>query len=314
VGIVRQVTRRFAALAVLLVVLSMAVFGLQYLAGGVEAAVLGDGPATPEALQAVRDKYHLNDPLPVQYGEWISRVATLDFGTSIRTRRPVLTDLVDHVQVSVVLVAYGFILTMAIGVVLGTIAALRQGHTTDKVIVAAAAVLASTPAFVASIFLIYVFAVLLRWFPAFGPGDDFPDQIRHLTLPAVALAMSAVALVVKLTRAELISVLKKDYVMFARARGVRPHRLMFVYILRNGLNPVLSATGLTFTRMLFGTVLVEVTFGLPGLGSLLVQTANTRDIFMMQALALLIGIVIVAVNLMVDIAYTAANPRIRLSM
>jgi peptide/nickel transport system permease protein len=169
----------------------------------------------------------------------------------------------------------------------------------------------SSPAFVTGIFLLYFFGVVLGWFPTFGAGRGFLDRFWHLTLPAVALALSVMAIVVKITRASVIEQLDRDYVAFARARGLSPARITAAYVLRNALIPVVTAAGLIVVGLLANAIYVEVTFALPGLGSLTVDAVQKRDIPLIQGTTLVFACFVVVVNLVVDVIYTIIDPRIR---
>ena len=165
--------------------------------------------------------------------------------------------------------------------------------------------------FATGIFLLYVFAVVLGWFPAFGQGEGFTDRLWHFALPALALALTAMALVVKLTRAAMINALDQDYVAFARARGLPKRRVIFAYAFRNSLLPVVTSAGVILGFMLTGAVIVEVTFALPGIGSLLVDSVTFKDVPMVQGVAMVIAVVIILVNLLTDILYVLIDPRVR---
>src|SRR5262249_16908340 len=176
----------------------------------------------------------------------------------------------------------------------GVFAAARRQTNMDRGIVALTVIGISAPAFASGILLLYVFAVELGWFPVFGPGNGFTGRLHHLALPAFALALTARGLVVKLTRAALIESLDQDYIAFARARGLSRSRVLLSYGLRNSLGPIITAGGLLLGYMLAGAVLVEVTFALPGVGSLLVDSVTSKDIPMVQGVVLLIATVVVA--------------------
>ena len=169
----------------------------------------------------------------------------------------------------------------------------------------------SSPAFVTGILLLYVFAVLLGWFPTFGPGAGLADRLWHLVLPATALALSMMAIVVKITRAAVIEELDKDHVAFARARGLSPARILGAYVLRNACLPIVTAAGIVLVGLLANAIYVEVTFALPGLGSLMVDAVNKRDIPVIQGTALVFAGFVVAVNLAIDVVYALIDPRIR---
>jgi peptide/nickel transport system permease protein len=306
------ILRRMGALVLLLLLLSFGIFTLLYLApGSVEQALLGPHPATPEAVAAIRQQYHLDDPFLVQYLDWLGDALRGDFGTSSQTGEAVRSIIAERIGLTAFLAAYGFLLSLLLGILGGVAAALHQRRPLDRVMVSINVVGVSSPAFATGILLLYVFAVLLGWFPAFGDGDGFADRLQHLTLPAIALALSATALVMKITRAAMIHELEQDYVVFARARGLSWRRVVFLHAFRNALVPIVTAAGLVLGYMLTGAVLVEVTFALAGLGSALVDAVDVKDIAVVQAVTLLFAALIVFVNLLTDIAYLAIDPRIR---
>jgi peptide/nickel transport system permease protein len=309
-GLVFYVARRLGALLVLLVVISFVVFSLLYLApGSPEQILLGARPSSPETIAAIREEYNLDDPFVVQYGKWGSDALQFDFGRSIRTNEPVVDAIADSFVLTLQLGAFAFVLTIGLGVPLGVLAALRRRTSVDRGIVAVSVVGVSAPAFATGILLLYAFAVRVEWFPVFGEGSGLVDRLHHLALPAIALALTGMGLVLKLTRTAMIGSLEQDYVTFARARGIPRRRVLTAYALRNALVPVITAAGLLLAYMLAGTVLVEVTFALPGLGTLLVDSVRTLDIPMVQALTLLIATVVVMVNLFADLLYVAVDPR-----
>jgi peptide/nickel transport system permease protein len=312
-GHVFYVLRRLLALAVLLVFISFAVFSLLYIAPGSAVDILlGDTPRTEETVRSLEEEYHLNEPFLTQYWIWAQDAARLEFGDSIQTTLPVTDEIRSRLPVSIFLGVYAFILTMVLGVALGILAALRGQRALDRGIVGGAVVGLSTPAFVSGVFLLYVFAVELGWFPVFGQGAGFVDQLWHLTLPAIALALVACAYIVKHTRAALLNVLDQDYVTFARARGLSNRRVLFLYGLRNGLIPIVTLSGPLLAFLITGAVLVEVTFSLPGIGQLLVQSATTKDLPLLQGITLVAALFILVANLFVDLLYMAVDPRIRL--
>lgn len=305
------VGRRLVALVLLVVVISFVVFSLLYLApGSPEQILLGARPSTPETIAEIRAEYHLDDPFVVQYWDWARDALQFDFGRSIRTNEPVVDGIKEHFWLTLQLGALAFVITMLLGVPLGVLAALRKRTATDRGVVALSVVGVSAPAFATGILLLYVFAVRLGWFPVFGEGSGVIDRLQHLALPAIALALTGMGLVLKLTRTAVIGSLEQDYVTFARARGIPRRRVLRAYALRNGLVPIVTAAGLLLAYMLAGTVLVEVTFALPGLGSLLVESVRTLDIPMVQALTILIATIVVLVNLVADLVYVAIDPRI----
>lgn len=308
----RYVLRRLLVAIPLILLISLGVFALVNLAPGDPArALVGSRQATPETLAAIREQHHLDDPFVVQFLIWLKQVLTGDLGRSIQGSQLVTTMIWDRLALTVFLGVYGSLVALGIGVPLGILAAFKRGSEIDRGIVTLGVVGVSAPAFATGIFLLYVFGVMLGWFPIFGQGEGFLDRAWHLTLPAVALGISVMGLVVKITRASMLEELQKDYVAFARARGLGPRRTTMAYVLRNALIPVVTAAGLIVVGLLTGAVLVEVTFGLPGLGSLLVSAVTQRDIPVIQGIVLILAVFVVLMHVAIDVLYTLIDPRIR---
>jgi peptide/nickel transport system permease protein len=311
-GLLIFVARRLAVLPILLLIISFGVFSLTFIApGSAEQALLGGRTSSPETLQAIRKEYHLDRPFLSQYAHWVGDAVQLDFGRSLRTGQNVRDAIGQGLGATLFLGLYGFVISTVLGIPLGVLAAIRKRRFLDRAIVGVSVIGVSAPAFASGILLLYVFAVVLGWFPVFGSGNGFFDSLYHLALPAFSLALTAMALVVKLTRTAMIDALDQDYVAFARARGISYGRVLTAYALRNALVPVVTASGLILGYMLTGAVLVEITFALPGMGSLLVESANFKDIPAVQGIAVVVAILIVLVNLLTDILYAVVDPRIR---
>jgi len=310
--LVRFILRRLAVAVPLLLLISFGVFALVHLAPGDPVrALLGTRPSDPETLATLRERYHLNDPFIVQYGKWLWQVLQGDLGRSINGNRRVLSAISERASVTLVLSLISTLIVLVAGILLGVVAALKRGTRLDRAMVMFGVFGISSPAFVTGIFLLYVFGVVLGWFPTFGPGRGFVDRLWHLTLPAVALALSVMAIVVKITRAAMIEELDKDYVVFARARGMTERRITFAYVLRNALIPVVTAAGIIVVGLLANAIYVEVTFALPGLGSLIVDAVQKRDIPLIQGTTLVFACFVVLVNLIIDVIYALIDPRIR---
>jgi peptide/nickel transport system permease protein len=306
------VVRRLLVAIPLLVVISLGVFALINLAPGDPArALVGSRQASPEILASIREQYHLDEPFAVQYGLWLKRVSTGDFGRSIQGSQLVTTMIWQRLPLTVFLGLYGSLVALGLGIPLGVLAAFKRGTELDRGIVTLGVLGVSAPAFATGIFLLYVFGVTLEWFPTFGAGDGFLDRAWHLTLPAFALGVSVLGLVVKITRASMLEQLQKDHVAFARARGLRRRRVAMSYVFRNAMIPVVTAAGLIVVGLLTGAVLVEVTFGLPGLGSLLVSAVVDRDLPVIQGIVLFLAVFVVLMHVAIDVVYTLIDPRIR---
>jgi peptide/nickel transport system permease protein len=310
--LIRFVLWRLAVAVPLLLIISFGVFALVHLAPGDPVrALLGTRPSDPETLATLRERYHLNDPFLVQYGKWLWQVLQGDLGRSINGNRRVTSAIAERANVTIVLSLISTAIVLAAGVSLGVAAARRRGSRLDRAAVIFGVFGISSPAFVTGIFLLYVFGVVLGWFPTFGPGRGFLDRLWHLALPAVALALSVMAIVVKITRAAMIEELEKDYITFARARGISARRITYSYVLRNALIPVVTAAGIIVVGLLANAIYVEVTFALPGLGSLIVDAVQKRDIPLIQGTTLVFACFVVLVNLVVDVIYALIDPRIR---
>jgi peptide/nickel transport system permease protein len=312
-GIAGLILRRIAVAIPLLLIISFGVFALVHIAPGDPVrALLGTRASDPETLNNLREKYHLNDPFIVQYGKWLWQVLQGDLGRSINGNRKVWNAIADRGSVTIALSLLGTAIVLIFGIALGMVAAFKRGTRLDRAMVMFGVFGISSPAFVTGIFLLYFFGVVLGWFPTFGAGDDdFLDRLWHLTLPALALALSVMAIVVKITRAAMIEELDKDYVTFARARGLSASRITFAYVLRNALIPVITAAGIVVVGLLASAIYVEVTFALPGLGSLIVDAVQKRDIPLIQGTTLVFSCFVVAINLIIDVVYTLIDPRIR---
>ena len=192
---------------------------------------------------------------------------------------------------------------MVFGVAVGVIAAMKSNRVAGKFVVAGSIFALCAPAFVTGVFLLYLFAIEWPLFPVAGAGSGFVDGLRHLTLPAIALALPASAFILRHTRASMLGVLNQDYVTFARARGLSSKRIMLTYSLCNVLIPVVTASGLMLAVLVTGAVLVEETFSLPGIGLLLVSSATAKDLPMLQGLTMVVAAIVILVNLLADVAY-----------
>lgn len=306
------VVRRLLVFVLLLLALSFMVFSLLYIApGSAVDALLGLKPRTAATVAAIKHQYHLDQPFLEQYWIWLRGATHFQFGNSIQTSLPVSDAIKSRLPTSLLLGLYAFLLTMVLGLILGIVSTLRRRTTIDRTIVTGTIFGLSMPTFVSCVILLYLFAIVLPWFPAFGKGSGFGDELWHLTLPAVALTLVAAAFIVKNTRAAMVAVIDQDYVTFARARGLSGPRVLFTYVLRNALIPIVTIGALILSFLITGAVVVEVAFSLPGIGSLLVQSATTKDVPMLQGVALVVGIVIMGANLLADILYFAVDPRIR---
>ena len=308
----RYVARRMVALVVILLITSFVVFGGLHLApGSPETFLLQGKTVSPETIASIRAQYHLDDPFLVQYVRWLGGIVRGDFGRSLVFRQEVSGLVASRIPTTLLLTAYAAVLILSAGLALGALSALKRGRT-DQGVLVATTVAAATPSFVAAIVMISLFSVRLGWFPAFGAGEGFFGQLRHLTMPAIALSLSYLALVARVTRSAMVEELGREHVETARARGISESAILRRHVFRNALAPIVTISGLVVAGLVTAAVVVESAFGLNGLGSLLVQSVNVKDFPVVQAIALIMVAVFVVTNLIVDLLYGVIDPRVRL--
>lgn len=302
--------RRLAQLAVVLLLVSVAVFAIMHALPGdpVQLMLSGaeSGSVTPERQEQLREEMGLNDPLPVQYGRFLRGAVTGDLGTSVRLRAPVLDLIVDRLGSTLALSLGGILFAVLIGVTTGVLAALKQGSWIDGLSRVLAYAGVSLPLFWLGLLLILVFAFWLPWFPPAGS-----EGIRSLVLPSLSLGLVSAGVIARLTRASLREVLVEDYIRTARAKGL-PNRIVYLrHALRNALVPVVTMLGLQFGAMLAGAVVTETVFSRPGLGRLVVSAILWKDYPLVQGIVLCMAAMYVLVNLLVDLLAAWLDPRIR---
>ena len=304
--------RRLLMLAATLLVASFVIFGSLYLAPGNPIAVLSGGRSLPpDAIKILEARYHLDQPFLTQYWIWLTNAMHGDLGISITLRENVSTLIAQRAGGTAALVLYSSILIVVIGVGLGLVGGLRPGWI-DMSVIVTSAISAALPSFVAATVLIFVFSVGLGWFPSLGSGQGLIDGIYHLTLPAVALAASQLAIVARVTRTAVREEFAKEHVQTAVSRGIPYPQLVRRHVLRNASIPITTVTGVTIASLIAAAAIVERAFGLNGLGSYLVSAANSKDFAVVQGISLVLVVTFVVVNLVVDLLYAALDPRIKL--
>ena len=304
--------RRLAMLAATLLVSSFVIFSSLYLAPGNPIAVLSGGRSLPpESVKVLEDRYHLNDPFLTQYWIWLTNALHGDLGISILLRTNVSDLIAQRAGTTLALVLYTSILIILIGVGLGLLGGLRRGSV-DTATVVTSAISAALPSFVAATVLTLLFSVGLGWFPSLGAGSGFLDTIYHLTLPAVALAISQFAIVARVTRASVREEFGKEHVQTAISRGIPYPQLVRRHVLRNAAIPISTVTALTVAYLIAAAAVVERAFGLNGLGAYLVLAAANKDFAVVQGISLILVTAFVVVNLVDDVLRTILDPRISL--
>ncbi|MEU8822040.1 ABC transporter permease [Streptomyces sp. NPDC048636] len=306
-----RISRRVAGLLATLLAASFVIFAAVFAAPGDPAVFLAGGrdKLTPEKLAAVREQYHLDEPLVVQYGRWLWDCAHADLGRSFKYSDQVADLLTSRLPTTLALVGYATVLFVVLGVGAGILAAVRRGWV-DSAVVGATTLAASVPSFVAAIALVSLFGVRLGWFPVTGGGTGFTGTVHHLTLPAVSMALGALALISRVTRQAMLDAGAADHVEVARASGLGERDIVLRHVLRNALGPIVTMCGLVTAGMLAGTVVIETAFGLSGIGSLLVGAINTHDFPVAQAVLLLMVTGYMVVTTLVDLLQPVFDPRV----
>ncbi|WP_201863421.1 ABC transporter permease [Microvirga soli] len=269
-----------------------------------------DGRSVMDAEVAARinKEFGLDDPVYIRFGKYVGQLATLDLGTSFRTRQPVTTVLADRMWPTAQLALASMLFAIVFGVPLGFIAALRQGSWIDTISMISAVSGLSLPKFWLGLMLMYIFALVLGWLPSFGYGDG---GIRYLILPSIALGVAPMALLARTTRATVLEIMDADFVRTARAKGMSEARVVQWHLTRNALVIVLTTIGLQFGTVIGQAVVVEKLFAWPGLGSLLVDSVTLRDIPVVQGAILVIVLFFLLINTLVDVVCAIIDPRIK---
>jgi peptide/nickel transport system permease protein len=308
----RFLVGRLAGVVLTLVASSFLIFSSLYLAPGDPVSTLSGGRTLPpEAVQALRHQYHLEDPFPTRYLSWLGDLVHGDPGESLVFNAKVADLIGARAGTTAMLVAMASVLIVGVGVTLGLVAGIRGGLL-DKGILLATVIGQAVPSFVAAIVLIWLFAVQLGWFPAIGSGAGLAGRVQHLTLPAIALALAQLAYVARIARAATREEMGREHVETARARGLAPSQIARRHVVRNALIPIVTVSGLTVAGLLTTTVVVERAFNLDGVGSLLVEAVVRKDFAVVQAVSLILVTAFVVVNTLVDLLYGVLDPRVGL--
>jgi peptide/nickel transport system permease protein len=332
--VLKFTVRRLIQLIPILIGLSILVFvWIRTLPGGPAEALLGER-ATPEAVARVRALYGLDRPIWQQYVTYVGSVVRLDFGQSVVSRRPVVTEIGERFPATIELTIAAMIFAVGIGIPLGFLAAKRYQRPIDHLSVAGSLLGVAIPVFFLGLVLKYIFSVKLGWLPTTGRSDAtstaphptgfyvldalitndrvaFVDAVRHLILPAIALATIPLAIITRITRAAVLDVVNEDYVRTAQAKGMEPRVVDRRHILKNAMLPVITIIGLQTGLLLSGAILTETVFAWGGMGQWMYQAITFRDYAVLQAGILFLAVVFVLVNLLVDITYARLDPRIR---
>jgi len=285
---------------------------MRILPGDPAYAILGDD-APPEALEQFREIWGLNDPLYVQFGNYIGGLFTGDLGISMANARPILPQILRAMPYTMDLTLAGLIVGLLLGVPLGVFTARYRNTSIDYSARVISLAGLSTPSFYLGILLIFFFSYKTKLFPVIGGGDlnDPWSRLHHLVLPALSVGLTQMAYITRVTRSAFLEVINAEYVQTARAKGLREYLVMYKHALRNALIPLVSVVGIYVGILIGSSILVTIVFNRPGLGKLMVGAISTHDYTMLQAVMVMYAGIIVLVNLITDLAYGVVDPRIR---
>ncbi|MCY0149147.1 ABC transporter permease [Hoeflea sp. G2-23] len=306
--------RRFVSLSLSLVAASLVIFLVMEMVPGDPATFMMGLNADPAAVAALRSQLGLDGPLPLRYLSWVAGLLHGDFGVSYTYRVPVSELISERVMISLPLTLYALVLSTLIAFPAGILAAARRNSATDFSVMGVSQLGVAIPNFWFAMILVLVFAINLRWFSAGGfPGweSGFFPAIKALTLPAIALALPQASILARVMRSSLIDTLDEDFMRTARAKGLSRSQALWRHALRNALIPVLTIIGLQFSFLLAGGIIIENVFYLPGLGRLVFQAITQRDLIVVRSVVILLVFAVIVVTFLVDLAYAAADPRLR---
>jgi len=306
------IKRLLLAIPTLLAMLTVVFILVRLVPGDPAAVMLGD-QASAEALTALRTQLGLDQPLQVQYWHFLGDMMTGHFGVSMATGRTVLEEVALVLPWTIELTLASILIGVVMGIPLGVWAALRHNTWPDYLGRLLSLMGLSFPAFVSGILMLLVFSIQLNWFPVIGSSVDggWGDRVRNLILPAFNLGLIMTAYVMRITRASMLEVMSEDYVRTAKAKGVRPLRLVLRHGLRNALIPIVTVVGLYFGTLMGNSVLTEIVFNRPGLGKLILAALSTRDYTLLQGLIVVFASCVIVVNLLTDLVYGVVDPRVK---
>ena len=311
----RYIFMRVLSTIPVMFIVALFVFLMLRLSPGDPAAVIAGDYATAEDVERIRAQLGLNEPIPVQFANWVGALLQGDLGTSIFSSLPVTELIAQRLEPTLLLALTTILFAIAIAVPLGTLAAWRAGSWVDRFVMLFSVGGFSIPVFVLGYILIYVLAMQLKWFPVQGYKSPFVDGLgqflHHIALPTMTLSVIFIALIARMTRASVLEVLQEDYIRTARSKGQSEWKVLVRHGLRNAAVPIITVIGIGIALLIGGVVVTESVFNIPGLGRLVLDAVLARDYPIIQGLILFFSFVYILINLMIDISYTLLDPRIR---
>lgn len=313
--VLRYLCKRVLSTIPVLFLVSLVVFSMIHLTPGSPARAMLGPEASDEQVAALEEVMGLNDPLPVQYVNWISDLLHGDLGTSVSDNEPVLSMIVSHIGPTISVTIFALIIDLIVALPLGILAARKKGAAADQLVSVVSLFGVSLPDFLLGLLLMLLFAVQLGWFPSSGYvplSDGLLAHIRSITLPSVALGFTYSALMMRMTKSAMYDALYKDYIKFTRAKGVSASGVVMIHALKNASVKLLTIVGQAIVGMLSGAAVIETLFMIPGVGQLIVLSISRRDYEVIQAIVLLVAVINVLIMLLVDILYGLIDPRIKM--
>lgn len=298
--------RLFSTVLVLWGVVTLTFFAIRLLPGDPATVLMSQGGGSAEDIARLREELGLDDPLPVQYVDFLLRLVQGDLGNSLVSHRPVTDAIAEQLPHTLALATSATLLSVVMGISLGVLAATHQGSWVDQICITLSVLGVSIPILLSGLLFILLFSLILGWFPATGQGSW-----RHLVMPSLVLSLASIGTIVRLVRTEMLEVLPQDYITVARAKGLAGRVVLWRHALRNALIPTVTLIGLQFGALLGGTVVTESLFSRRGLGRLVVDAISWKDYPLVQGVVILGAAIYVGVNFLVDLSYGLLDPRIR---
>lgn len=304
----RYIVKRIVLMIPVLIVMTLIVFSIFYFGPGDPVSRIVGPNVTPEVYESIRQKYGLDQPFIVQYLRFLKSVVEGDLGMSILQERPVIEMIKERLPITLQIGLLGFLITFVVAIPIGVIAAVKKNTVVDYISMSGILLGMAVPTFWFGMMLLYVFGYKLRWFPISGYGS-----IRHYILPSLAIGLTNAAATARMVRSNMLEVLKQDYIRTARSKGLLERIVVYKHALKNALIPVITIMGLRLGWILGGSVALELIFSIPGLGRLMVDSILARDYPVVQGAMVVLTSSIILANILADILYAVADPRIRYS-
>lgn len=307
----RYVLNRFWQSFILIFIVTVLTFFLINLAPGGPSSLMRMD-ATEEERQALIERMGLDKPVHVRYGEWLAKAIQGDLGVSLTSGQPVMQRIAERFPHTLELAVYTLIFSVILGVLLGTVSAVRRNRFADYSINFFSSLGLSVPPFWLAVMFMYLFSVVLQWLPASGVGSGgLTDRWKHLIMPVLILSTTTLPTIIRFTRSSILEVISQNYIRTARAKGAPERTVIAVHALRNALIPVVSVIGVLIPRLLGGAVITETVFGWPGMGRLIIEAAEGRDYNLIMGVTVVVTVIVVVTNFLVDILYSKIDPRVK---